>query len=302
MQRRTAGSLSILMVIGILLLPVYASVYSQGAQQVSQTILSVYRGVKSVQVTGSVPNEMDSSQFGYFGAVFWNPTSDVYRITRLEFNASSATNRVFRGITQGRGYSYPASGWGLNVDRKTVYLTTPIIVQPHTALEFYLLIRGNKETEAFQVDIRVTANNTEYYKSYQTRQVNGDIPFSVLWMGTGPSPHFLVSARRGQETTFYLSLQEASDNGAINGNGKLTIQLPMEFANIKDAGGTGWGLATISGNRIEVNNIGLVRGAYITYSFQAVAPAYKGLYMIDVSFSGGPNEHPFANFSVVVTS
>lgn len=301
MRRRMALGLGLLFVEAVLIFPVHAFVYSQGTQQFSQTILSVYRGVKTVQVTGSIPNEMDSSEFGYFGAVFWNPTSDAYRVTRLEFNASSARNRVFRGITQGRGFSFPASGWVLNIDRKTVYLATPVIVPPHTAKEFFLMIRGNKETEAFRVDIRVTANNTAYYQSYQTRQVNGAIPFSVLWLGPGPNPYFFVSAQRGRETTFYISLEEASDNGAISSNGKLTIQLPTEFSNITDVGGSGWGPATIIDKRIEVNNTVSVREAYITYAFKAVVPTYKGLYSMDALFSGGPNERPIANFSVIVT-
>lgn len=301
MQRRTAPGLCVLLIGAVLILPVYAFVYGQGTQQVSQTIVSVYRGVKTVQVTGSIPNEMDSSQFGFFGAVFWNPTGDVYQITRVEFNASSASNRVFRGITQGRGFSYPASGWVLDVERKTVYLTTMVIVQPHSAQEFYLRIRGNKETEAFQVAVRATANTTVYYRSYQTRQDSRDVPFSVLWLGSGPTPHFLISAQRGQETTFYVSLQEASDNGAISSNGKLKLQLSSEFTNIQDIGGTGWGPASITGNNIEVNNIVSVRGAYITYAFKAVATTYKGLYMINASFSGKPNEQPIADFCVRVT-
>lgn len=301
MQRRTASTLCVLLFGAVLILPVYAFVYCQGIQQVSQTILSAYRGIKTVQVTGSIPNEMDSSQFGFFGAVFWNPTSNVYQVTRIEFNASLASNRVFRGITQGRGFSYPASGWVLDVTRKTVYLATPVIVQPHSAQEFYLRIRGNKETETFQVGIRATANATVYYRSYQTRQVGGNVPFSVLWLGSGPTPHVLISALRGQETTFYVSLQEASGNGAISSNGKLTLQLPPEFTNIQNIGGTGWGPANITGNKIEVNNTASVRGSYITYTFKAVTPTYKGLYMINASFSGRPNEQPVANFGVKVT-
>ena len=301
MRRRTALKFCVLLIGTVLILPVYAFVYDQETQQVSQTIVSTYRGVKTVQVTGSIPNEMDSSQFGFFGAVFWNPTSDVYQVTRLEFNASSARNRVFRGITQGRGFSYPASGWILDVGRKTVYLTTTIIVQPHSAQEFYLRIRGNKETEAFHVAVRATANTTVYYQSYQTQQVNGDVPFSVLWLGSGPTPHYLISARRGQETTFYISLQEASDNGAISSGGKLTLQLSTEFTAAQDIGGTGWGPASITGSNIEVNNMMSVRGSHITYAFKAVAPTYKGLYMINASFSGGPNEQPVADFCVRVT-
>ncbi len=300
MQRRMALRLCVLLVGAVVILPAYAFVYDQGIQQVSQTIVSGYRGVKTVQVTGSIPNEMDSSQFGYFGAVFWNPTNDVYEVTRLEFNASSANNRVFRGIMQGRGFSYPGSGWVLNIDRKTVYLATTIIVQPHSAQEFYLKIRGNKETEAFEVAVRVTANTTVYCQTYQTKQVDRDAPFSVLWLGSGPTPCFLVSAQLGQETTFYVSLQEASGIVAIGSNGRLALQMSMEFTNIQDIGGTGWGSASIAGSNIEVNNTVPVKDSYITYVFRSAAPTYKGLYMINASFTGSPSEQPIASFCVRV--
>jgi len=300
MQRSSVLKLGTLLIAAMLIFPVYAFVYSQENMQVSQTVLRVYGGIKAVQVTGSIPNEMGSSEFGFFGAVFWNPTSDIYQVTRIEFNASKASNRVFRGITQGSGSSNPTRGWVLNRDRKTVYLATPIIVQPHSAQEFFIRIRGNQENEAFQVAVRITANLTQYDQAYSTRQHARNAPFSVLWSGSGPTPHFLVFAQRGQTTSVYVSLQEDSGNGAIGRNGKLTIQLPTEFSDIQSIGGSGWGHATIMGNKIEVNNTVSVRESYITYAFRAVAPTYKGLYMINASFIGTLNERPVANFSLLV--
>jgi hypothetical protein len=300
MQRSTILK-SIILIIGlVLVLPAFAFIYDQGTQQISQTIVNVYGGVETVQVTGSVPNEMDRNQFGYFGATFWNPTDSVYQITRVEFNASSATNRVFGGVSQGAGLSYPTSGWTRDGGRKTIYLTTTLNIQPHTAQQFYVRIRGNRITETFQVSIRITANATMFNRPFQTRQVNGNFPFSVLWFGNGPTPQFLASATRGQETTFSISLQEDSGNAAIGINGKLTVQLPTEFTNIQNTGGTGWGTATITDNRIEVNNTIPVRDSYITYRFRVTAPMYEGLYMINASFSGSPNEHPVGSFPVAV--
>jgi hypothetical protein len=49
------------------------------------------------------------------------------------------------------------------------------------------------------------------------------------------------------------------------------------------------------------NNTTSVRDSYITYAFKAVAPPYKGLCMINASFSGRPNAQLVANFSVIVT-
>ena len=81
----------------------------------------------------------------------------------------------------------------------------------------------------------------------------------------------------------------------------MTIQLPSEFTNIQDIGGSGWGPATITGNGLEVNNTLSVRESYLTYSFKATAPNHKGLYFFNASFSGTPDEHPIANFCVSVT-
>ncbi len=300
MQRKIVPRIMVLIIGAMLVLPVYAFIYNQGAHQVSQTILNVYDGVEIVQVTGSIPNEMDRSQLGVFGGVFCNPTNSVYQITRVEFNASSATRQVFRGIAQGNGLSYPTSGWIL-VGSRTVYLTTMINVQPHTALEFYVRIRGNSVAATFQIDVRVTANATVYHQHYQTIQASRDVPLSVLWLGAGPAPHFSISTTRGEEITFYVSLQEDSNRAAIGANGRLTIQLPSEFTNIQDIGGTGWGTATITGNIIEVSNTLSVRESHITYAFRATAPAHKGLYLFNASFSGTPNEHPIGDFSVLVT-
>lgn len=80
----------------------------------------------------------------------------------------------------------------------------------------------------------------------------------------------------------------------------MTINLPAEFTGIQSVGGTGWGTATITGNKIEVNNTATVQESIITYAFKAAAPTYKGLYMVSVSFTGTPNEQPIGNFSVRV--
>ena len=301
MQRRIVLQAAILVIGVLLILPVYAFVYNQGTHQISQTIVNVFKGVEAVQVTGSIPNEMDGRQLGFFGGVFWNPTDSVYQITRIEFDASSENTQVFGGISQGSGLSYPMSGWRLAGSRR-VFLPTMINVQPHSVLEFYVKIEGNSIEATFQIDVKVTANGTVYHQPYQTRQSSGDAPLSVLWLGSGPSPQFSTTATTGQESTFYISLQEDSNGTAIEANGKLTIQLPLEFANIQDIGGPGWAAATIMGNVIEVNNALSVRESYLTYAFKATAPNYEGLYFCNAAFKGAPNERPIANFSVSVTN
>jgi hypothetical protein len=299
-QRRIVLEISIL-VIGLVSIPlVYAYIYDRGTQQISQTIVNVYSGTETVLVTGSIPYEMNKDQFGFFGAVFWNPMNTIYHITRVELNASTASNSVFNGVEQGSGFSHPTIGWTLDGGMKAVYVTTAIDVQPHSAQEFYVRIKGNQITESFQVSIRITANDTVYHQSYHTRQVDGDYPFSVLWLGSGPTPQFVVPAIKGKETTFHVSLQEDSNHISIGSNGKLTIQLPQEFTNIQSVGGIGWGYAAIIGNRIEVNSTLAIRESYITYAFKARAPAYKGLYMFNASFSGTPDEKPIGSFCVRV--
>jgi hypothetical protein len=297
----SARAITILVIVAVLILPVYSYIHSQGTQQVSQTIRNVYSGTETVQVTGSIPNEMDTDQFGFFGAIFWNPTSLVYRITRVEFNASNAIKQVLGGVQQGMGRSYPTLGWRLDGGGKVVYLTTAVIVLPHTAQEFFIRIGGNGALEAFPMTVRIAANGTVYQRSYQTRQASVRATLSVLWLGTGPIPQFIVPALYGQETIFYVSLQEDANYVPIGSNGKLTIQLPSEFTNIQDIGGAGWAPATIAGNKIEVNNTVPVRKSYITYAFKARAPIYKGLYMLNASFIGTPNERPTGNFCVRIT-
>ena len=299
MPRRIVLKIAVLVIGVLLVLPVYAFVYSQGTHKVSQKIVNVFKGVETVQVTGSIPNEMGGNQLGIFGGVFWNPTDFIYQITRIEFDASSEKTQVFGDISQGSGISYPVSGWRL-AGGKRVFVPTVINVQPHSVQEFYVKIAGNSIVANFQIDVKVTANETVYHQPYETSQSSEDVPLSLLWLGTGPLPQFSTSATTGRETTFYISLQEDSNATAIDANGKLTIQLPPEFANIQDIGGTGWNAATIIGNVIEVANTLSVRESYLTYAFKTTAPNYEGLYFCNASFSGVPNEHPIANFSVLV--
>jgi len=259
-----------------------------------------YGGVQTVTATGSVPYQMDKDQRGCFGAVFWNPTDSVYRVTRVEFNASSAVNEVFNDRGQGIGVSYPTLGWERDAVRRVIYWTGLMDVQPRSTQEFYVDIDGNGKDEVFAVTVRITANGTVYSNDYVTKQVNGDVPWSVLWLGQGPTPAFNISTLPGTETTFYVSLEEDCNKMAINVGGALTILVPSEFSNVVDVGGIGWGSANITGNRIEVWNTQSIQDAYMTYAFNATAPSRPGLYTLDVSFSGTPDEHPVGNFSIHV--
>lgn len=265
----------------------------------AQVVMTVQRR-NSVKVTGSIPYQMDSRQTGFFGSIFWNPTDDSYELTRVEFDASTAISQVFGRLEQGSGNSYPTSGWVLDSSRKVVYLSTALIVPPHTAIEFYVRIAGNRRTEAFSVQVSATANGTSYEEIYSTAQQATNSPFSVLWLGQGPTPQFTASAVASGEQTFYVTLQEDSGNTAIGSGGKMTITVPQEFTNMIDVGGVGWGTASIIGNKIEVSNTRALVGGYITYAFRATAPIYLGIYQLDVSFDGTPNEHPKGSFSITV--
>ena len=251
-----------------------------------------------VKVTGSIPYQMDSRQSGFFGAVFWNPTDNLYEITSLEFNASTAISQVFSRVEQGAGSSYPTSGWILDSARKVVYLPTVRVVQPHTAVEFYVKVMGNRQTESFSVQVRAKANGTDYQESYLTSQQSVDSPFSVLWLGQGPTPHFVMTLPVGVTRTLQVTLQESSGRIAIGNGGILSILVPEEFTDLASIGGSGWGSATITGNKIEVSNTEAFFGSYRTYAFTVKTPSSGNLYQLDVSFNGAPDEHPRGNFAI----
>jgi hypothetical protein len=252
-------------------------------------------------VTGAIPNQMGRMQSGFFGAVFWNPTDDLYAITRVEFNASTAVNQVFSRIEQGDGNSNPTSGWILDSNSKTVYLTEPYLVNPHSTVEFYVRIVGNRQTELFSVQVKVTANGIDYYQDYNTSQQAVHCPVSVLWLGQGPKPQYVTTAPPKTQQTFYVTLQEDSNRVAIDSGGIMTIIVPPAFTDLTDLGGLGWESAEINGNEIKVVNTESFVGSLRTYAFEATTPDSEGLYKLDVSFEGTPNENPQGNFSIRIT-
>jgi len=264
-----------------------------------------YGGVSLVTATGSIPNDMDKNQLGCMGAVFFNPTSNVYTVTMVEFNASGAASQVFNGVAQGEGVSYPTSGWVNDDGKKAVNWTGTLPVQPHTSQEFFVHIDGNDKSVTFTVVVRITANSTVYSNSYTSEQTGGpghEAPWSVLWLGQGPTPKFTETVPQSTEKTFYVSLAEDVGKVAIDSGGNLTVLVPTEFSNVKSVGGTGWGTATITGNRIQVGNTQTILNSTITYAFNATAPSNPGLYMLNVSFNGTPNTQvPVGNFSIQVT-
>ena len=284
------------------LVPLRATSLNTYTATVTVTPLPRYAGVTEVQVTGSIPHQMGKTQLGFFGAVFWNPTDDVYWITRVEFNASTAVQDVFKGLEQGINLSAPTSGWVYDTaSKRCVYLAAPVLVPPHTAQEFYVRIRPNKQDEAFAVSLRLTANGTIYQRSYATRQQSINTPVSVLWLGSGPDPHFAIAESRSTERTFYVTLQEDSNNVHIDQGGTLTIQVPSQFTDLEDLGGVGWGSAVITGHNIEVANTLAFKGRAVTYAFNASTPVTLGLYLLNASFTGTPDEHPTAHFAVRIT-
>jgi hypothetical protein len=78
--------------------------------------------------------------------------------------------------------------------------------------------------------------------------------------------------------------------------------VPPEFANTVSVGGIGWGAATVAGNTLIVSNTQNIKNAYKTFAFNATAPSNPGLYILNASFSGGPNtQTSVGNFSIQVT-
>jgi hypothetical protein len=182
-----------------------------------------YSGVSTVTATGSIPNDMDKDQPGSFGAVFFNPTDNVYTLTRVEFNASLAVNGVFNNVGQGAGVSYPTSGWVQTGGHKVILWTGTLNVQPRTSQEIYVDVIGAAKSETFNVIVRITANSTVYAsQAYTCEQVNGNYPFSTLWLGQGPTPTYALTASPSTQKTFYVSLEEDGNKIAINSGGTLT--------------------------------------------------------------------------------
>ncbi|MHA1905206.1 MAG: hypothetical protein ACW977_14730, partial [Candidatus Thorarchaeota archaeon] len=57
-----------------------------------ESVISAYGGeTGSVFVTGSVPDMAGKDQFAFYQAIFWNPTDDVYDISRVEFNYTGSS-------------------------------------------------------------------------------------------------------------------------------------------------------------------------------------------------------------------
>lgn len=266
-----------------------------------ESITSPYGGeTGSVFVTGSVPDMADKDQYAFYQAIFWNPTNDVYDISRVEFNYTGSS--WLNDIQQGSGSSSPTSEWALS-NKQVAYWagSSPITVQPHTARSFYVSGDSNKINSEFYIDIRITANSSTYTESYHSQQANGNRPAAQLWLGSSLPPSQIHSVSTSTQTTVYVSLEEDANKADILSGGTLTIDVPAGFTGITDVGGTNWGTATINGNRITVSNTAVVRDSYITYAFQITSPSTPGLYMLDVAFDDGSYAHPIGNFTIHVT-
>ncbi|MGY5872262.1 MAG: hypothetical protein RTV72_08465 [Candidatus Thorarchaeota archaeon] len=264
-------------------------------------IISPYGGeTGGVFVTGSVPDMAGKDQFAFYQAIFWNPTDDVYEVSRVEFSYTGS--QWLNAIAQGSGLSYPTSEWGLT-NKQVAYWagSTPITVQPHTASSFYVRGDSNRVKTAFYIDIRITANSSTYVESYHSQQNNKDRPAAQLWLGSSLPPTQIHSVSTGVQTTVSVSLEEDANQADILSGGTLTIDVPSGFTGITDVGGTNWGAATIIGSQITVSNTAAIRGSYLTYAFQITSPSIPGLYKLDIAFDDGTNAHPIGNFTIHVT-
>ncbi|MHA2384556.1 MAG: hypothetical protein ACXACT_18455, partial [Candidatus Thorarchaeota archaeon] len=266
-----------------------------------ESVISAYGGeTGDVFVTGSVPDNAGSNQYSFYQAIFWNPTDDVYDVSRVEFNYTGSS--WCNAIAQGSGSSSPTSEWFLSSKQVAYWAgSSPISVQPHTAYSFYVRGDSNRIKSAFYIDIRITANSSTYAESYHSEQSNRNRPAAQLWLGSSLPPSQIHSVSTGVQTTVYVSLEEDCDSVDILSGGTLTIDVPTGFTGLTDVGGTNWGTATINGNQITVSNTAAVRNSYITYAFQITSPSTPGLYKLDIAFDDGNNAHPIGNFTVHVT-
>ncbi|KXH77043.1 MAG: hypothetical protein AM326_01890 [Candidatus Thorarchaeota archaeon SMTZ-45] len=266
-----------------------------------ESMISAYGGeTGSVFVTGSVPDMADRDQLAFYQAIFWNPTDNVYDVSRVEFNYTGSS--WLNAIAQGSGSSSPTSEWALS-NKQVAYWagSSPITVQPHTVHSFYVCGDSNKINSEFYIDIRITANSSTYTASYHSEQSNGNRPAAQLWLGSSLPPSQIHSVSTSTQTTVYVSLEEDSNKADILSGGTLTIDVPSSFTGITDVGGTNWGTATINGNQITVSNTATVKDSYITYAFQITSPSDPGLYKLDVAFEDGSYAHPIGNFTIHVT-
>ncbi|MCK5390401.1 MAG: hypothetical protein KAJ36_07915, partial [Candidatus Thorarchaeota archaeon] len=268
-----------------------------------ESIISDYGGeTGSVFVTGALPDMASRDQFALYQAIFWNPTDDVYEISRVEFNYTGSL--WLNAISQGSGLSSPTTEWSF-IDDQVAYWagSSSITVQPHTAYPFYVTGDSNKiRDSAFYVDIRITANSSTYTESYRTGQWNQDRPAAQLWLGSSPSsPTQIHTVTTGTQTTVYVSLEESAGDEEILSGGTLTIDVPSGFTGITSVGGTSWDTAAINGNQITVSNTATILGSHLTYAFTITSPSTPGLYKLDIAFDDGLNAHPIGNFTIHVT-
>jgi len=267
-----------------------------------ESVISSYGGVTGgVFVTGSIPYMAGYVRTGdgFYQAIFWNPTDDVYEISRVEF--SYVGSNWLSGITQGSGLSSPTSGWGNNATAAYWVDASTITVQPHTAQSFYVKGAVAKLNLApFSIDIRITANSSIYAESYSSGIDRRDMPIAQLWLGSSLPPSQIHSVPTSTTTRVYVSLEEDGNSVAIP-TGTLTIDVPTGFTSITDVGGINWGTATIDGYQITVSSTATVLGSHITYAFDITSPSTPGLYKLDLAFNGGSDASPIGNFTIHVT-
>jgi len=265
-----------------------------------ESVISPYGGeTGAVFVTGSVPNMGGyvRNQDGFYQAIFWNPTDDVYEVSRVEFSYIGSS--WLTAFSQGS----PASGWGLTSGQVLYWAgSSSITVQPHTAYSFYAKGVANRiNLDSFYIDIQITANSSTYTESYQSSINRSNRPIAQLWLGSTLPPSQIHSATTSSTTTVYVSLEEDGNSVAISSGGTLTIDVPTGFTGITSVGDSNWYPANINGNQITVRNIATISGIHRTYEFQITSPSTPGLYKLNIAYDDGLYAHPIGNFTIHVT-
>jgi len=194
----------------------------------------------------------------YYGAVLRNPTNLPLTVTSGTFSATVPAgrfNQVFQTVVQ---QVAPASGSFTVVDARTLRWTGSLVVPPHEAAEFLVLVRlvtaPSTYTQPSDVTLAFTAatNAGTYAASTTQRLVNWSAWASDVVVGfdrTGSAtlvPRAYVPAvGAGQTASFSVRLRHTDDSNPYNQDDMragctLTVTIPRGWSAVSVTRNRGW--------------------------------------------------------------
>jgi len=252
--------------------------------------------VSAIGVRAANPDPVANVQEGRYAAVLFNPSDNNVTVSNVYINASLATGAVWDTISQGAGNSFPTSGWSLSNNRLVTWAGS-YTLPAGEAIGFFVNISSDDVGETFRVRYQAVINDTKFndphiHNSTQSSSA-GTTPFAQLMLNVSGEFTYNQSIKGNRTKTVYITLQETSNDGTIPNNSQLTIDVPTEFSNITDIGGTGWTPANINGSTIIVNTTQAIQNDYLTYGFNITPPggdSSQGLYLLTATMSGSNAE------------